>query len=221
MKGAELVVDRVQSGQVVALISEAGMPGVSDPGYLVIEHARQEKVLVEVLPGAVAAIVALVGSGLRTQPFSFYGFPPREASARRQFLGSLVSRPETLVFYESPRRVESTLVDMETAFGGERRAVLARELTKIHEEYACCTLSELRKRCEETPPRGECTLVVEGHAGELQENAPEDIERQVAALLEQGMSPKDIAGRLMLRTGKPRRQLYQLALSLARTKAVK
>ena len=216
-KGASQVVDRVRAGQVVALVSEAGMPGVSDPGCVVVEHARKEGVLVEVLPGAVAAVVALVGSGLPTQPFSFFGFLPREPSARRMLLGGLSSRSETLVFYESPRRVESTLVDMEAALGGDRKAALARELTKLHEEYLCGTISELQERCKEAPVRGECTIVVAGGSREPSKVEPEEIERQVLQLLEEGLSPKDIAGRLMLRTGKPRRHLYQLALSLGRT----
>ena len=215
---AAQVVAAISDDKVVALISEAGMPGVSDPGFAVIEHVRSVGLLVEVLPGPVAAIVALVGSGLPTQPFSFYGFLPREGAARRQMLGGLSGRSETLVFYESPRRVSATLGDMAEAFGAERRGVLARELTKMHEEYTQGTLEDLAASFEKEPPRGECTLIVEGRQGEEPKSiSDEALEAAVLEMLAEGESPKIIAGRLMVRTGKSRRDLYQLALALSRT----
>jgi 16S rRNA (cytidine1402-2'-O)-methyltransferase len=119
-----------------------------------------------------------------------------------------------MIFYESPERLQATLADMAEAFGGERRAVLARELTKVHEEYVRGTLAELAERFAEIKPRGECTLVV---AGAENADAEEmDVEAAMRALLESGVSPRDAAARLVVKTGLPRRQLYQLALALKR-----
>jgi len=203
------------AGERVALISEAGTPGVSDPGARVVRAAIDAGVEVIVVPGPVAAIAALVASGLPTDRFLFVGFPPREAGARQAAFGTLRGEAATMIFYEAPDRVAATLTDLAAALGGERRASLARELTKIHEEHVRGTLAELAARYAEVAPRGECTLVVEGAA-----EAPPavDVEAELAALLAEGMGPKDAAARLVVKTGLPRRRLYQLALSLARAR---
>jgi 16S rRNA (cytidine1402-2'-O)-methyltransferase len=203
------------AGERVALISEAGTPGVSDPGARVVRAAIDAGVEVVVVPGPVAAIAALVASGLPTDRFLFVGFPPREVGARQAAFGRLRAEAATMIFYEAPDRVAATLADLAAALGGERRASLARELTKIHEEHVRGPLAELAARYAEAAPRGECTLVVEGAS-----EAPPavDVEAELAALLAEGMGPKDAAARLVVRTGLPRRRLYQLALSLARTR---
>jgi 16S rRNA (cytidine1402-2'-O)-methyltransferase len=211
-RSAELA-SALQRGDSVAVISEAGSPSVSDPGERAVRAAIEIGARVEVIPGPVAAVTALVGSGLRSQPFAFYGFPPRQQGARRELFGSLRAAPTTLVFYEAPDRVGATLADLRDAFGAERRGALARELTKVHEEYVRGSLSELAERYADTAPRGECTIVVEGADEHVEEV---DIEAAVRELLEQGLGPKDVAARLVVMTGKPKRQLYQLALSLAR-----
>jgi 16S rRNA (cytidine1402-2'-O)-methyltransferase len=201
----------------VAVISEAGLPGVSDPGERLVRAAIAAAVRVEVIPGPVAALTALVASGLPCAPFTFLGFPPREAGARRALLGSLAATTHTLIFYEAPGRVATTLGDLAEALGGDRLASLARELTKVHEEHVRGTLTELAHRYREAPPRGECTLVVAGAQDQAAPLAdPGDLERAMCALLDQGLGPRDAAARLVARTGKPRRQLYQLALSLRR-----
>ena len=196
----------------VALISEAGMPGVSDPGERVIAAAISAGHRVEVIPGPSAALAALVASGLPTARFAFLGFPPREEGARRELFGTLRGEVSSMIFYEAPDRVGATLADLAAALGEDRRASLSRELTKIHEEHVRGTLGELAAKYRDTPPRGECTLVVEGGA----EVAEIDIEAELRALLAQGLGPKDAAARLVVKTGKPRRVLYQLALSLQR-----
>ena len=203
------------AGKRVALISEAGMPGISDPGARVIAAAIEAGVRIEVIPGPSALLAALVASGLPTDRFTFYGFPPREAGARRELFGSLRGEVATLVFYEAPDRVGATLADLAAAFGADRRAALGRELTKLYEEHVRGTLGELAARYADTPPRGECTLVVAGGQGD----APiVDVEAELRALLGSGLGPKDAAQRLVVKTGKPRRQLYQLALALQREK---
>lgn len=209
------LVEALAGGRHVAVISEAGMPGVSDPGSYAIAAAIEAGARVEVVPGPSAVLAALVGSGLSSERFTFLGFPPREPGARRELFGTLRQEVSTLIFFEGPDRVGATLADLADAFGADRRASLARELTKVHEEHVRGTLGELAARYTETPPRGECTLVVEGTS----EPVPDvDIEAELRRLLEEGLGPKDAAARLVVVTGKPRRQLYQLALSLQRAK---
>ncbi len=211
---AQSLLAALEAGQHVVVISEAGTPAISDPGARLVRAAAEAGIRVEVLPGAVACITAIVGSGLSADRFLYIGFPPRESGARRELFGALRGRVATLVMYESPERVGATLADLRDAFGGVRRVVLARELTKLYEEFVRGTLDELAARYEVTAPRGECTLVV---AGAEEGDVPVvDIEAEMRALLAAGLGPKDAAARLVVTTGKPRRQLYQLALSLKR-----
>jgi 16S rRNA (cytidine1402-2'-O)-methyltransferase len=210
---ADELVEALREGKRVAVISEAGMPGVSDPGEYAIAAAIDAGARVEVVPGPSAALAALAGSGLPSERFLFVGFPPRETGARQALFGTLRGEQATMIFYEAPDRVGATLADLVAAFGGDRRASLGRELTKIHEEHVRGTLAALAERYADTPPRGECTLVV---AGATATEAPVDIEAELRRLLGEGLGPKDAAQRLVVVTGKPRRQLYQLALSLQR-----
>lgn len=209
---AAALVEALREGKHVAVISEAGMPGVSDPGGYAVAAAIEAGARVEVIPGPSAALAALIGSGLPTARFTFLGFPPREEGARRALLGTLRGEAATMIFYEAPDRVGATLADAALAFGGDRRASLGRELTKLYEEHVRGSLDELAARYAEVAPRGECTLVI---AGGVEAEAV-DVEAELRALLASGLGPKDAAARLVVRTGKPRRVLYQLALSLAR-----
>lgn len=213
---SEELVRALAAGQNVAVISEAGMPGISDPGARVVDAAIEANARIEVIPGPSAVLAALVVSGLPTDRFTFVGFPPREPGARKELFGTLRDETATLVFYEAPDRVGATLADLAAAFGGDRRASLGRELTKLHEEHVRGTLAELAAKYADTPPRGECTLVVGGGTGDA---PPIDIEAELRKLLAEGLGPKDAAQRLVVKTGKPRRQLYQLALSLQRTQS--
>lgn len=205
------LVAHLREGKRVVVISEAGMPGVSDPGARAVAAAVAANARVEVIPGPSAALAALVGSGLPSDRFTFIGFPPREQGARQALFGSLRAETATLIFFEAPDRVHATVADLAEAFGADRRASLGRELTKIHEEHVRGTLGELRDRYAEAAPLGECTLVVEGA-----QIAPAevDIEAELRALLAGGLGPRDAAARLVIKTGKSRRELYQLALSL-------
>jgi 16S rRNA (cytidine1402-2'-O)-methyltransferase len=204
------------SGARVALISEAGTPAVSDPGQRLVAAAIAAGARVEVIPGPSAAITALVLSGLPTDRFLFLGFPPRDEGPRRALFGGLRGERATLILYEAPGRVGATLADLAAALGEARNACLGRELTKVHEEAVRGTLGQLAERYAGAPPRGECTLVVAGaSADEAEAAAHVDVEAEVRTLLEQGLGPKDVAARLVVSTGKPRRMLYQLALSLA------
>lgn len=213
---AEGLVAMLAAGKKVAVISEAGMPGISDPGTRAVAAAAAAGARVEVISGPSAALAALVGSGLPTDRFTFLGFPPREQGARQALFGSLRGEVATMIFYEAPDRVHATLDDLAKAFGAARRASLGRELTKVYEEHVRGTLGELGMRYAAQAPLGECTLVVEGATA-----APPviDIEAELEKLLGEGLGPRDAAARLVIKTGKPRRELYQLALSLRSRRA--
>jgi 16S rRNA (cytidine1402-2'-O)-methyltransferase len=158
---AQALLQRLLAGQSVALVSDAGMPGISDPGHELIRLAIDAGVSVVPAPGATALVAALAGCGLSTFRFFFHGFPPRDAAERAAFLESLRGAPDTLVFYESPRRLRATLRDLLSALG-DRQAVVARELTKPEEEFARGRLSDLIARFRARAPAGQCVVLVEG-----------------------------------------------------------
>jgi 16S rRNA (cytidine1402-2'-O)-methyltransferase len=158
---AEALLQELEAGRDVALVSDAGMPGISDPGHELIGLAVAAGAPVVPVPGATALIAALAGCGLPTFRFTFESFPPREPAARAAFFHALRESPHTLVFYESPRRLRATLHDL-LSFLGDRRAVVARELTKPDEEFVRGSLSELAAHFEARAPVGQCVLVVEG-----------------------------------------------------------
>ena len=214
----EELLGELAAGRRVALISEAGMPLVSDPGETLVARTAAAGLPVEVVPGPVAAVAALAASGIAAASFLFLGFPPRDAGKRRASFGARRAESATMVFYEAPDRVAATLSDLGDAFGRERQAALARELTKIHEEVMRGSIGELEALVASRAPRGECTLIVAGAAaGEGAEAI--DVEAELTELLAAGLGPKDAAARLVVRTGLQRRQLYQLALSLRRQAA--
>lgn len=152
----------LEQGQTIALVSDAGTPGLSDPGYRLVHAAVERGIRVTAAPGAAAAMMALVISGLPTDAFSFAGFLPSRSGARRQLLQDWRSRPETLIFYEAPHRLAEALQDLEEILGGEREMVAARELTKLHEEAVRGTITAVRQHFEAQAPRGEFVLVVQG-----------------------------------------------------------
>jgi 16S rRNA (cytidine1402-2'-O)-methyltransferase len=211
----EHLMARLVGGEDVALISEAGTPGVSDPGARLVIAAVAAGVRVVPVPGASAALAALVASGLPTDEFYFVGFPARDGGPRLQSFARLRPIEGTLVFYEAPTRTAATLHDL-AAVLGDRRAVVARELTKVHEELVRGSLRELTARFTEKPPRGEVTILVEGAPATASEAPAIDVEAEVKRRLADGESPKEIAAALSLATGKPRRQIYQLAVALKR-----
>ncbi|MBM4384832.1 MAG: 16S rRNA (cytidine(1402)-2'-O)-methyltransferase [Deltaproteobacteria bacterium] len=205
-------------GRRVALVSDAGTPTVSDPGARLAAEAIAAGHTVVALPGASAVLTALVVSGLPATPFTFVGFLPRRGRERSELIDSLRSRPETLVFFESPQRIADTLGELADALG-DRRGCVARELTKLHEEAARGTLRELAARFAEGA-RGEITLVVEGaRAEDAPAPSAEALRRRVAELLASGLSPRDVADALRGETRLPRRELYALALTLRAERA--
>jgi len=209
------VVARIESGQVVALVSDAGTPGVSDPGAHLVDACIEAGVPVEVLPGASAILAALVASGLPTHAFYFGGFLPRKAGERVRALEKLASLDATLIFYESPRRTAATLASIAEALPG-RTAVMARELTKIHEEIARGEVAELAARVADRELKGEVVLLVgppsRRSGGEADAIDPAALRAQVEALVERGASRKDAVRAVSERTGVPRNAVYDAAI---------
>ncbi len=155
------IVERLKAGQTVALISDAGTPGISDPGFFLVREAVNAGVEVQCLPGATAFVPALVSSGLPCDRFCFEGFLPQK-KGRATRLEALKDEPRTMIFYESPYRVLKTLQQLAESFGGDRRASACREISKVHEESVRGTLDELIAHFKATEPRGEFVIVVEG-----------------------------------------------------------
>ncbi len=208
------VLDRLARGQRVAVVTDAGMPGISDPGERLVRAASRDGFRVEVVPGPSAAVAALVASGLPTARFVFEGFLSRKGGARRQRLAELVDEQRTLVFYEAPHRVAATLADLAAVLGSWRRVAVARELTKLHEEVWRGPLHEAVAWAEATPPRGEIALVVQGAlpAGPAEAAA---VEAAVQARLDAGDSARDAATAVAAELGVPKRQAYDVANRLS------
>jgi 16S rRNA (cytidine1402-2'-O)-methyltransferase len=206
---------RLSRGERVAVVTDAGMPGIADPGERLVAAASRDGFTIEVVPGPSAAVAGLVASGLPTGRFVFEGFLSRKSGARRERLQSLVDDERTLVFYEAPHRLEQTLVDLADVLGGWRRVAVARELTKLHEEVWRGHLSEAAAWAAESGPKGEIVLVVQG---QLRAGPPseDDVEAAVQARLDAGDSPRDAASAVAAELGVPKRQAYEVANRLAR-----
>lgn len=155
------IVERLKVGQTIALISDAGTPGISDPGFLLAREAAREGITVQTLPGATACIPAIVSSGLPCDKFCFEGFLPQK-KGRQTHLDSLKDEPRTMVFYESPYRLLKTLQQFAEHFGSDRQVSVAREISKVHEEHVRGTLEEVVRHFTETAPRGEIVIVLAG-----------------------------------------------------------
>ena len=210
---AERVLGHVQRGDVVVLVSDAGMPGVSDPGEFLVSRAIEAGVTVEVVPGPSAVLHALVASGLTTSRFVFEGFLPRKGSGRALRLREVSEEHRTVVLFEAPHRLEKTLNDLADVCGGERRIVLARELTKLHEEIWRGTVSAAIERCAEVDPRGEYVLVLEG-APPAAEATEEEIREAVELALGRGLSKKDAAAEVAELFAVARNRVYEIAIAL-------
>ena len=212
---ADEVASRLQAGARVTLVSEAGTPLVSDPGYRVVAAAIAAGARIVPVPGPSAVLGALVGAGLPTDRFAFLGFPPRKSGARLKLFESLRALPFTLVFYESPLRTAATLADLASALGPDRRACVARELTKPHEEFVRDGLGALAARYATARPLGEVTLVVAGADEDAPQEPLDDDEllERARELTTRGLSTADAARELAALTGRPRRELYALIAS--------
>lgn len=202
----------------VAVVTDAGTPGISDPGHDLVRDAIAAGYSVVSIPGPVAAIAALIASGLPADQFTFLGFLPRKPAERRAALEAVRAEPRTLVLYEAPHRLLSSLDDLISVLG-DRGCAVARELTKLHEDWLRGTLSSVRERSASgTGPRGEYTVVVAGApvgstpALNSAETGDANIRERLSALLAGGMRTRDAAALVSSETGRPKREVYQLAL---------
>lgn len=206
------LLEAIAGGQSVAYASEAGMPLIADPGYHLSREAAEAGHRVTVAPGASAALAALTLAGLPTDAFFFAGFLPNATGARRKRLEELRAVPGTLIFYESPKRIAASLVDMAEVLG-DRPAALCREITKKFEEVRRASLSDLEASLEEAPVKGEIVVLVDRQGEE--EVSEADLESDLRAAL-QDMRVKDAAAMVAETHGLPRRTVYQMALNLAK-----
>lgn len=214
---SEQLIKRMKNGESVALVSDAGMPAISDPGIDLVQAVIEEELKVIVLPGANAALSALVGSGLRTQPFTFYGFLPRKKKEKIQILEHMRNSEATIIFYESPYRVKDTVEAIQETLGN-RKITLGRELTKRFEEYIRGSVAEIFSWCEKNEMRGEFVIVVEGRnmsdVDAVRQESPWweklSLYNHVAYYINtSGLTNKEAIKQTAVDRGIPKREVYQ------------
>ena len=216
---ARLLVERLRSGASIALVSDAGTPAISDPGYRIVVDAIRAGIEVVPLPGASALTTALSASGLPTGRFLFEGFLPAKAQERKAKLQTLRREAATLVFYEAPHRLLDSLAEMLKIFG-DREIAVARELTKVHEEFLRGKLREVVRALADRDIKGEIVIMVHGASGEAQVS-DEELHGTIRQLAANGMGVKEIAELLGERYGLAKKEVYKLALDLKGSKLAK
>lgn len=211
-RGDRLVATLLE-GKSIALVSDAGTPCISDPGAELVEAAIEAGIRVEPIPGANALLSALIASGLPAGRFIFDGFLPR-SNDRRERIKEAAYETRTLILYEAPIRLVETLTELAKVCGENRRAAVAREITKKFEEFVRGTLSEIIAHFKATPPRGECVIIIEGTKEPRPEEAPPDSEALLRDALQRGLSPSAAAREVARAAGLPRNAVYARALSI-------
>ena len=210
------ILTTLKQGKAIALVTDAGIPAISDPGYELVKACIEAEIEIISLPGANAALTALVASGLNTDRFVFEGFLPTKKKLRSDRLICLQRETRTIIFYEAPHRLLKTLADLGSILGLQRQVVLARELTKLYEEFWRGSLGEAIAYYQEHQPKGEYTIVVEGDRESSQlELSEAEIKAELEKLLQQGMSKTEASRHLAQYTSFSRREIYQLALAIS------
>jgi 16S rRNA (cytidine1402-2'-O)-methyltransferase len=207
------LIEMLAAGKNIALVSDAGMPGISDPGEELIKLALQASVDVEALPGASAVITALAGSGLSTRKFFFEGFLDRQKKHKKKRLESIKNIQETLVFYESPHRLLETLKEMSSIFGN-RKVVIAREITKKFEEYFRGSLEDAWQYFKDKGVKGEFVVLVEGNTEEVSQSFSTSIEEDLKRYIIEGNTKKEAISIVATERSIPKKQVYQVSIDL-------
>jgi 16S rRNA (cytidine1402-2'-O)-methyltransferase len=216
---SEEIINRVKGGEIVALVSDAGSPGISDPGSVIIKKCIEEEVEFEVLPGATAIITALVNSGLDTTKFTFRGFVPRENKERRVLISEIKNHKETLVFYEAPHRIKDTLSFLYEELGN-RKVAICRELTKLHEQVVRGLISETIEYFNTNNPRGEFVVVIEGKSQEeidLEQKAKWEnttVEEHIILYVDRGYTKKEAIKLVAKERSMPKSDVYKYSTNL-------
>lgn len=207
--GGQAVIDRLLAGESCALVTDAGMPAISDPGEELVARCAQQSIPVVTIPGPCALVTALAASGQPTGRFTFEGFLAMNKKNRRAHLDALREEERTMIFYEAPHKLQATLKDLCQTFGADRPVSLCRELTKLHEEIRRTTLGQAEEYYRENPPKGEFVLVVRGAPPKREEEATlEDGQALVEELIAQGTSQRDAVKQAAKTLGLSRNQLY-------------
>ena len=226
------ILARLQNNEAIALVSDAGTPLISDPGFPLVQACEANKIPIIPIVGASAVLAALTGSGLPAYPFSFLGFAPTRSAARKNWLKGWATVPSTLVWFEAPHRIAASLRDAAEVLGGNRKACLARELTKRFEEFLHGSLADLAGKVLENPPKGEMVILVEGYTAPTYHLVTENSEDTIGEILDTStpLSGADITNRLQVllethsvkqaasmlasETGLPKRTLYTMAVAI-------
>ena len=210
-----VILDRILAGETCALVSDAGSPAISDPGEDLVKQCAEAGVTVCAIPGPCAVITALSISGQSTGRFCFEGFLSTAKKSRREHLESLASETRTMIFYEAPHKLLTTLEDMASVFGEDRAISLCRELTKLHEEVVRTTLGQAIELYTAQPPKGEFVLVIAGAPEQIKEvSTPEDAAARVKALMDTGISRKDAIKQTAKELNLPKNVVYDAALTI-------
>ena len=208
------LIEKLNQGKAIALVTDAGMPAISDPGYELVKVCVEANISVVPIPGVTASITALCASGLPTNKFIFIGFLPTKIKLREEQLEKLSNSLETLVLYESPYKLLQTLEDLAKMLGGNRKIVLARELTKLHEEFWRGTVGQAIIYYQNNQPKGEFTLVIAGAEPELPVLSENTIKQELQELFAQGISRSQASRQLSQKINLSRRKIYQIALKI-------
>ncbi len=208
------LLDQLSRGKAIALVTDAGMPGISDPGYELVLACVEAGIIVVPIPGPCAAITALSAAGLPTEQFVFEGFLPAKGQDRRDRMAAIQTEFRTLILYEAPHRLRRTLQDLAEVLGTDRKLVLARELTKLHEEFWRGKIGDALAHYSEREPQGEYTLVVDGLSPVKPQMSEAELKAELQQLMAQGISRSQASRQVAKATSVSRRQIYQLALSI-------
>lgn len=212
---SEQIISLISEGNTVAMVSDAGMPCISDPGYILVRKCRELGLPVEVVPGCNAAVAAVAVSGISTERWTFEGFLPVPKKERAERLESVKTLPHTLVFYEAPHKIRGTLCDLAKTLGEQRETALCRELTKLHEEVIRGTLGELSHYYDNTEPRGEYVIVIAGAPEAEEQYTIEQAAALARSMVEGGEKLSEACRQASKATGISKREIYSILSNLS------